>query len=417
MEPTSSALITSDAVILGLLAVTLGAVFYTSSSPRPAFRKFYKYVPSLLLCYFIPSLYNTFGLIDAEQSRLYYMASRYLLPATLVLLTLSIDLKGILALGPKALIMFLTGTLGIIIGGPLAILLFSVISPETVGGGGPDAVWRGLTTIAGSWIGGGANQAAMKEVFEVSDTVFSSMVAVDILVANVWLAVLLFMASRAPTIDAKLGADTSAIDELRLRVTEFRERHARIPTVSDLMVLTAIGFGLMGLSHFLADPLAAWFAANVPQMERYSLTSSFFWLVVFATTGGLILSFTRARELEGVGASALGTALLYILIATIGMTMDITAVVERPGLFLLGAVWLGFHALLLFVVGRLIKAPTFYLAVGSQANVGGAASAPVVASAFHPSLAPVGVLLAVLGYAIGTYGAWLCGQLMRLMAE
>jgi uncharacterized membrane protein len=417
MQPTSSALITSDAVILGLLAVTLGAVFYTSSSSRPGFQKFYKYVPSLLLCYFIPSLYNTFGLIDVEQSRLYYMASRYLLPATLVLLTLSIDLRSILALGPKALIMFLTGTAGIILGGPLAILLFSVISPETVGGAGPEAVWRGLTTIAGSWIGGGANQAAMKEVFEVSDVVFSSMVAVDIIVANVWLAVLLFMASRAPGIDARLGADTSAIDDLRVRVTEFRERHAKIPTVSDLMVLLAVGFGFMGLSHFLADPLAAWFSANAPALERYSLTSSFFWLVVFATTAGLVLSFTRARELEGVGASALGTAMLYILIATIGMTMDITAIVERPGLFLLGAVWLGFHAVLLLIVGRLIKAPTFYLAVGSQANVGGAASAPVVASAFHPSLAPVGVLLAVLGYAIGTYGAWLCGQLMRLAAE
>jgi uncharacterized membrane protein len=417
MQPTSSALITSDAVILGLLAVTLGAVFYTSSSSRPGFQKFYKYVPSLLLCYFIPSLYNTFGLIDVEQSRLYYMASRYLLPATLVLLTLSIDLRSILALGPKALIMFLTGTAGIILGGPLAILLFSVISPETVGGAGPEAVWRGLTTIAGSWIGGGANQAAMKEVFEVSDVVFSSMVAVDIIVANVWLAVLLFMASRAPGIDARLGADTSAIDDLRVRVTEFRERHAKIPTVSDLMVLIAVGFGFMGLSHFLADPLAAWFSANAPALERYSLTSSFFWLVVFATTAGLVLSFTRARELEGVGASALGTAMLYILIATIGMTMDITAIVERPGLFLLGAVWLGFHAVLLLIVGRLIKAPTFYLAVGSQANVGGAASAPVVASAFHPSLAPVGVLLAVLGYAIGTYGAWLCGQLMRLAAE
>ena len=132
---------------------------------------------------------------------------------------------------------------------------------------------------------------------------------------------------------------------------------------------------------------------------------------------GLALSFTRARELEGVGASTLGSALLYVLIATIGMGMDITAVVERPALFALGAVWLGFHAFLLLIVGRLIKAPTFYLAVGSQANVGGAASAPVVASAFHPSLAPVGVLLAVLGYAIGTYGAWISGQLMRILAE
>ena len=409
--------ITSDAVILGLLAGTLGLVFWTASSARPGFRAFYRYVPSLLLCYFIPSLYGTFGLIDAESSQLYTVASRYLLPATLVLLTLSVDLKGILRLGPKALVMFLTGTVGIMLGGPIAVLLFSVISPETVGGEGPDAIWRGLSTIAGSWIGGGANQAAMKEVFEVSDEVFASMVAVDILIANVWMAFLLFLATRAEGIDARLGADTSAIDELRHRVTEFRDRHARIATLPDMMIILGIGLGAMGLSHFLADPLAAWIALTAPDLERLSLTSSFFWIVVIATTLGLALSFTRARELEGAGASMVGTVLLYFLIATIGMTMNITAVVERPMLFALGAVWIGFHALLLFVVGRLIKAPVFYLAVGSQANVGGAASAPVVASAFHPSLAPVGVLLAVLGYALGTYGAWVSAQIMRMIVE
>ena len=408
-------MITNDAVIFGLLAATLGLLFYTSSHPR--YGTVYRYVPSVLLAYFVPSLYGTFGLIDAENSNLYFVASRFLLPATLVLLTLSVDLRGILRLGPKALIMFLTGTVGIVLGGPLAILIFSVVSPETVSGAGPDAVWRGLTTIAGSWIGGSANQAAMKEVFEVGDELFSAMIAVDILVANVWMAVLLFLASRSEGIDRRLGADTSAIDELRRRVTEFRERHARIPTLADLMIVCGVGFGAMGLSHFIADPLAGWIGRTAPGLERLSLTSSFFWLVVIATTIGVGLSFTRARELEGVGASNVGSALLYVLIATIGMSMDITAVVERPALFALGAVWLGFHAVLLLVVGRLIKAPTFYLAVGSQANVGGAASAPVVASAFHPSLAPVGVLLAVLGYAVGTYGAWLSGQLMRLLAE
>lgn len=408
-------MITSDAVILGLLAATLGAIFWTSSDPR--FAGFYRYVPSLLLAYFIPSLYGTFGLIDAEQSNLYSVASRFLLPATLVLLTLSVDLKGILRLGPKALIMFLTGTAGIMLGGPIAVLLFSVISPETVGGAGPDAVWRGLATIAGSWIGGGANQAAMKEVFEVGDEIFSAMIAVDVLVANVWMAILLYSATRAEETDRRLGADTTALDDLRVRVTEFRERHARIPTLSDLMKLAGIGFGIMGLSHLVAEPLAAWIGRTAPQLERISLTSSFFWIVVIATTAGIALSFTRARQLEGVGASNLGSALLYFLIATIGMTMDVTAVVERPALFALGAVWLGVHALLLIVVGRLIRAPTFYLAVGSQANVGGAASAPVVASAFHPSLAPVGVLLAVLGYGLGTYGGWITGHLMRIIAE
>lgn len=414
--PESTPLISGDAAVLGLLALTLGLVFWTSNHPHPTFQRFYRVVPALLLCYFIPSVYNTLGIIDGEASRLYYVASRFLLPATLVLLTLNIDFKAIMRLGPKALVMFATGTVGIVIGGPIAVLLFSVISPETVGGQGPEEVWRGLATIAGSWIGGSANQAAMKEVFGASDALFSTMIAVDVLVANVWMAVLLFFAPRARGIDARLGADTSAIDTLQERVTAFRERHARIPSLADLMLILAVGFGAMGLSHFLADPIAAWIAATAPELDRLSLTSSFFWLVVFATTAGLALSFTRARELEGAGASTVGSAMLYILIATIGMTMDISAVVQRPALFALGLVWMLVHAGLMVVVGRLIKAPFFFIAVGSQANVGGAASAPVVASAFHPSLAPVGVLLAVLGYAVGTYGAWVSAQLMRVVS-
>lgn len=409
-------LVTNDAVVLGLLALILGGVFWTQQSRHPFFQRFYTYVPGLLLCYFLPSLLNTFGIIDGSQSRLYYVASRFLLPACLVLLTLSIDLPAVARLGRKAVIMFFTGTAGIIIGGPLALLLVGTLSPATVGGEGPDAVWRGMTTIAGSWIGGGANQAAMKEVFEVGDNLFGQMIAVDVLCASVWMAVLLFLAGRAQKIDARTGADTSAIEDLKRRIEAYHARHARIPRLADLMFLAAVGFGCTALAHAGADFLAPWFSANTPQLERFSLTSGFFWLVVIATTAGLLLSFTPARQLEGAGASTVGSAFLYILVASIGMQMDITAVLSNPGLFAVGMVWIGFHAALLLIVGKLIKAPLFYLAVGSQANVGGAASAPVVASAFHPSLAPVGVLLAVLGYAVGTYGAWLCGQILRVVA-
>lgn len=411
-----SALLSNDAAVLGLLCLTLGAVFWTVQSRHPFWRRFYTYVPALLLCYFLPSLYTTFGLVDPAQSRLYYVASRFLLPATLVLLTLSIDLPGILRLGPKVVVMFLTGTVGIVLGGPVAILVMSAVSPETVGGHGPEAIWRGLTTIAGSWIGGSANQAAMKEVFGVPDDLFSAMVAVDVLVANVWMAVLLFMAGKAPAIDRRIGADTRGLEALQEQVSAFQQRIARVTTLPDLMLVVGVGFGVTGASHVLADIIAPWLARHTPVLERLSLTSSFFWLVVLATTAGLLLSFTPVRNLEGAGASKIGSAMLYVLIATIGMGMDIGAVLERPGLFAVGGVWMLVHAALLLGVGRLIRAPTFYLAVGSQANVGGAASAPVVASAFHPTLAPVGVLLAVLGYALGTYGAWLCGQLMRLVA-
>jgi uncharacterized membrane protein len=270
--------------------------------------------------------------------------------------------------------------------------------------------------VAGSWIGGGANQTAMKEVFEVGDDLFSAMVAVDVLVANVWLAVLLYAAGESDVLDRKLKADNSAIESLKKKMSDYQASVGRIPNLTDLMKILAVGFGVTGLAHFGADLLSPWIAANFPALERLSLTSTFFWIVVIATTGGLALSFTKMRQLEGAGASRVGSALLYVLVASIGMNMNLGAIVENPELFLAGFVWISIHALLLIIVAVLIKAPVFFLAVGSQANIGGAASAPVVASAFHPALAPVGVLLAVFGYALGTYAAWFCGQIMRVVA-
>jgi uncharacterized membrane protein len=412
----STAWVQNDAAVLGLLALCLGFVFYTSTSANRAWQRFYRYVPALLICYLLPSLLNSSGVISGEHSQIYYVTSRFLLPAALVLLTLSIDLQKIAALGPKAVIMFLTGTVGIVIGGPLAIMAVATVSPETVGGAAPNEIWRGLSTIAGSWIGGGANQTAMYEMWHVSDDIFPAMIAVDIIVANIWMAVLLLMAARADELDARRGADASAIHEVREAIEHFERNHARNPTLPDLMVILAIGLGVMGFSHLGADVVAPWISEHYPQLNKFSLGSRFFWLVVIATTIGVGLSFTRVRRLEAAGASKVGSVFIYFLVASIGMKMDITAVVKHPGIFVVGLIWISIHAGLLLLMARVIRAPTFFIAVGSQANVGGAASAPVVASAFHPSLAPVGVLLAVLGYALGTYAAWLCAVLMQMAA-
>lgn len=403
-------MITNDAVIMGLLAAILGGVFITESSNNPYWRKFYSFVPGLLLCYFLPSLLNTTGIIDGSESKLYFVASRYLLPGALVLLIISADLKKIFGLGSKAVIMFLTGTVGIIIGGPAAIVILDFIKPDLVSGD----VWRGLTTVAGSWIGGGANQAAMKEVFGVSDKLFSAMITVDVICANIWMAILLIMAGRQKKMDAWLKADTSSIDELKRTVAKYEEENARPITTTDMMKVVAIAFGLTGLAHFCSDLIAPWIATNAPELEKYSLTSGFFWLIVLVTTFALIAStFKPARTLEHAGASKIGSAFIYILVATIGMQMDVTAILDNPGYFFIGITWLTIHALLMIFVAKLIRAPLFFMAVGSQANVGGAASAPVVAAAFHPSLAPVGILMAVLGYALGTYGAYICGLMMQ----
>lgn len=419
METTT--VFTNDAIVFGLLMLALGFVFYTSSKTEGFWSKFYKIVPALLMCYLIPAIFNSLGLISDGASQLYFVASRYLLPAALVLMTLSIDLKAIFNLGPKALIMFFAGTIGIVLGGPIAVLIISAISPETVGGVGPDAIWRGLSTIAGSWIGGGANQAAMLEIYEYNPDLYGGMVLVDIVVANLWMAIVLMGIGKNEKIDKWLKADNSAIEKLKVKVSDYAKSVTRVPELPDFMIMLALAFGAVGIAHWGADNISEYLLAsfeifNDSKSALSSFSSQFFWMITIATAIGILLSFTKMKKYEGAGASKIGSIFIYILVATIGMKMDLTMVMDNPGLIAIGLVWILIHVIVLLVTAKLIKAPYFFLAVGSQANVGGAASAPVVAAAFHPSLATVGVLLAVFGYVVGTYGAILCTILMQIAA-
>jgi len=410
---------TNDAIVTGILLVVLALIFYTSHHPGKGWQKFYRYVPALLLCYFVPALLNwPLGLISGDESALYFVASRYLLPACLILLCLSIDLQGIVNLGSKALIMFFAATLGIVLGGPIALFLILEFAPGIISAN-PDQLWRGLSTVAGSWIGGGANQTAMKEIFQVSDQLFGTMVVVDVVVANIWMGFLLYGANIAPQIDRWLKSDTSAITDLQQRVENYRASVERNPSITDLFIMLAVAFGGTALAHWGSDiitPFMEGHSEALKSMRLDSLTSPFFWLIVIATTIGLVLSFTKAKSIEGMGASKWGSVFIYFLVATIGMKMNISEIFKNMGLFAIGITWMLVHVSIMVITGKLIKAPFFFVAVGSQANIGGAASAPVVASAFSPSLAPVGVLMAVLGYALGTYGAIICAWLMQYVA-
>ncbi|GEM_PF-37854 len=434
---TKPPLLANDTIVFGLLMLALGFIFYTSSKKQGLWQKFYSIVPALFVAYMLPAVFTTAGLIAPEwetvnkageltihKTSLYFMSSRYLLPAALVLMTLSIDLKAVYNLGWKALAMFFTGTIGIVIGGPIAILLISMVSPETVGGAGPDAVWRGLATLAGSWIGGGANQTAMLEIYGYNQKLYGGMVFVDIVVANIWMAIILIGIGKSKGIDKWLNSDTSAIETLKEKVSTYSKKIERNPNLTDLMILAAIAFGAVSFAHFGAGYLSVFFDDFVKGIENETtkniftfLSSPFFWMISISTIIAILLSFTKAKNYEGAGASKFGSVFIYILVASIGMKMDLTMILDNVGLIAIGVVWMTIHALLLILVAKLIKAPYFFLAVGSQANVGGAASAPIVAAAFHPSLATVGVLLAVVGYAVGTIAAIACTILMQIVAQ
>lgn len=405
---------TDDTVVFGILSIVLGLIFFTSHKQTKFWKSFYLVVPALLLCYLVPAILVSLGLISTDYTGLYTMAKNYLLPGALILMTIGIDFKGIINLGPKALIMFFTATFGIVIGGPLAIWIYTFIDPSVVGGVNEEATWRGFATLAGSWIGGGANQTAMLEMYNYKQELYGKMITIDIVVAQLWMIFLLWAATRAEKFDKWLKADTSSIDDLKKRMSDYESLNSKKPTLTDYMIMIGLTFGLVGFAHWAGQLLAPYFE-NILGNES-PLASSFFWLVVLTTAGGLIYSATKVRVYEGSGASRIGSVFIYILVATIGMKMDLGKALEEPQLILVGLIWMSIHVLILFIVAKWIRAPFFFLAVGSKANVGGAASAPVVAAAFHPSLASVGALLAVLGYGIGSIAAMLCAEMMAAVA-
>ncbi|CAH0995135.1 hypothetical protein EMA8858_01255 [Emticicia aquatica] len=407
-----TAFFTNDAVVLGILMATLALIFYSTS--LKSFEKFYKIVPSILLCFFIPGLLSSFNIISAADSQLDETASRYFLPTCLVFFTLSIDIQSIKQLGGKALFVFFAGALGVMVGGPLGIWIGKLIDPSFLGQNGEE-IWRGLATIAGSWTGGNANQLALKEIFQPSPAVFAQTSVIDVLFAELWLGLLLYFVGKAAIIDKKMKADASVIKAIQDRV-EFETGKQKNPSFQELFLLLAVGFGITGLSHLVADNVAPYIESNYPNLKAYSLASKSFWIVTVASLSGFILSNTKVRSLEKFGGSKIGTLFLYFLIATIGMQLHIFEAFKNPMLFLVGLIWILTHAIFTIIASYLVKAPFFFTAVGSQANVGGVASASVVAAAFNPSLAPIGVLLAILGNAIGTYCGYLTGLMMQWLS-
>ncbi len=291
-ETEATALIQNTTVVFGLLMTILGLVFYTSSLSNKYVKGFYNVIPPLLLCYFLPGLLNSFNIIDGANSPLTTIGSRYFLPACLILFVINLDLKEMWALRKRAGLMFITGTVGILLGGPLAVYLTSLVAPEVVGGTGPDEVWRGLGALAGSWIGGSANQVALKEILQPSPALFSSIIAVDVFVAYIWMAILLYGASKYKVVDKFFKADSQDVEHLKAKMDERVKVNSKIPETKDYMIMIALAFGGTGLATLLSEPVANFMATHYPETEKFSLTNTFFWLVFFATVFGIALSFT-----------------------------------------------------------------------------------------------------------------------------
>jgi uncharacterized membrane protein len=312
--------------------------------------------------------------------------------------------------GKKAILLMLFGTLGIVVGGPIAFMIFQDWLP-------PDA-WKGVASISGSWIGGGANFAAIKESVQAPDGIAGAAIIVDATVSFTWLGVLIYLGKFPHLLDRFYKTDSSMIEELDQRLQKIKENESKPPQPVDIILIIALGL----VGSVLCTQLAAYLYPIInPYIEAIShnlasVFSQFTWVIILVSTIGLIGSFTRLREMDTVGGSTFGYAALYIFFTSLGAQADLASIMTMPVFLLLGVVWLFIHICFLLLGAYLLRAPMFMIAVGSEANMGGVASAPVVASAYYKSMAPVGLLLGIFGGLIGTYCGLACAYLLKLVA-
>ncbi len=392
-----TALITEPTVLFAFLAAIMGLVFWLST--LPALKKLFTFLPPVIWAYFVPMLATTAGITPAENP-LYDWMALYLLPIALLLLMIVVDVPAILRLGKTAIIMMLAGTLGIVIGGPITFAIFGGLFED------PEA-WKGFAALSGSWIGGTANLVAVQEGVGASANTLAPLLVVDVVVGYGWMGVLLFLSAFQDRFDRWVGADMSVVKALNRRL-EAVDEERRPANITDLAMLVGIGFAGAVLARALGGFL--------PALGDPTIISQGTWAILIIVTVGLALSFTPLQKLEQVGASRVGYLALYLLLTSIGAKADLAAVLTVPLYLLAGAFWISIHILILFVVARLVRAPLFFVATGSMANIGGAASAPIVAGVYLPAMAPVGLLMAVAGYILGIYAAFGCAYLISLVA-
>jgi len=368
--------------VLAYLAAVVTAVFQLAR--LPALQPVFDRLPAVFWTYFLPMLSTTLGILPAE-SPVYSALSRYLLPVSLALMLLSAEIPAIVKLGRTALLVMAAGALGTALGSLLAFELFRPWLPAEA--------WRGFGALTGTWIGGSANLIAVGTAVGLSPELQGVIIIVDTVVGYSWMGLLVWLAGRQTAFDRWNGADRGLVDAIGRRMAERRAERARPIATVDATLMVGLACTLTALC------LAA--GRALPPVGR--VLNEFSWAIVLLTTAALLLSLTPLARLDDAGASTLGYAGFYLLLAAVGAQGDLRKIVEHPGFVAAGVVVILVHATLVLAAIRLLRAPLFFFGAASQACIGGYSSAPVVAAIYEPSMAPVGLLLAVLGNVIGTY--------------
>jgi uncharacterized membrane protein len=383
-------LTTSWMIVVFLLSIE-AVVLLAAGSKRSS--KFFDIIPPVFWIYFLPMLASTLGLIDPKAPVLGFITSN-ILPMALFLLLVAVDVKAIMRLGGKATGMFFIGSLGIMTGTVIAFFLFkNIIGPE---------FWAGFGALSASWTGGSANMIAVKEALGVPDPVFLPMVVVDTICPYVWMGFLIAGVCLQPKFDRWNRSDRTVLDALK--------EHARLaaPLISRLSVMGVLVLLVCALG---AGVSAQYVARFLPQVK--DVLTPYAWTIIVVSTLALGLSFTPARKLEMHGATRVGYWLLYFVLTSIGAKASLAHLGTSLVLIAAGGVIILVHVCFLLAGARMLRAPLFLVATASQANIGGVASAPVVAAVYEPGLASVGLLMAILGNIVGTYLGIITGHVCR----
>lgn len=392
-------LITSEIGVLAVLCAVAALFFFIAQVTKA---KLFNYIPPLLFIYATPVFLNNLDVIPSD-SPVYAGLSAYLLPAFIVLMLIKVNIPAVVKVMGKGVLVMLMGTVGVMVG---AVVAYAIVHPWL----SPDA-WKGYGALAGSWIGGTANMAATAEILGTSEEQFGLAIIADNVIYVVWLPLLLMSRDFADRFNrwARVPADRiAAMDE----AAELHLEEDSAPTMPQYLYLFAVVIGVTWISRALAPDISAGITSAIPAAENLFSESTV--RILLVTTIALILSVTPVAKLPN--STALGTALVYVFVAGMGARASVSGLAEAP-MFVLGAfIWISIHGLFCLAGAWLFRVDVHSVAIASAANIGAAASAPIVAAHHRPSLVPVSILMALLGYAMGNYLAPLTGQLARIAA-
>jgi len=376
---------------MGILATLAGVTSFFFLLEKSTKWKLFDLFPPLLFIYAVPLICSNTGVIP-NKSPLYEWMGDVVLPMFLILMLLDVDVLAAVRIMGKGILVLLCGTAGVIVGAPVAYLL--------VKHGLDSDAWKGFGALAGSWIGGTGNMGAVSKGLDTPPAAFGLAVLADNMVYLVWLPVLLGSKNCARWFNRFARVDPKRIEMLERRSGDLSHDKGK-PEMRHLLYLLFLGLFVPCLARMLV--------VYLPEAKPVLTAGS--WEILLLTTFGILLSMTPAKKIPGSGE--LAVALVYLFVAQMGARAEITGLARQALWFLLGGyIWIAVHGACCVLGARVLRVDIHSTAIASAANIGGIASAPIVAAYHNQKLVPVSILMALIGYAIGNYGAlaaaWLC---------